>query len=95
MAFVQQVPRAFTRQNVEGLRPSQVGVYGLFNQGGWVYVGKGDIRERLLAHLTGDNPTLLRYQPTHWVDEVTPGDPSVRERHLILELQPACNQRVG
>ena len=95
MPFVQQTPRAFTRGSVEALNPNQVGVYGLYKPGSWVYIGKGDIRQRLLDHLNGGNPCITRLQPTHWVDEVTPGDPSARERQLIAELQPLCNQRVG
>ena len=95
MSFVQQTPRPFTRQNVESLRAGQIGVYGLFRQNCWVYIGKGNIRERLLAHLNGDNPSIMQQAPTHWVDEVTPGDPSVRERELILTLQPRCNLRLG
>jgi hypothetical protein len=56
MPFVQQTPRIFNRENVEALNPNQLGVYGLFKQGKWIHVGKGDIRQRLLAHLNGDNP---------------------------------------
>jgi len=95
MSFVQQTPRSFARQDIETLTPGQVGVYGLFRQNQWVYVGKGDLRERLLAHLNGDNPCISRQVPTQWVGEVTPADPSARERQLILELQPSCNLRVG
>lgn len=72
-----------------------MGCYGLYGGSqGWVYVGKGDIRERLLRHVNGDNPCITRHQPTHWVDEVT-SDHDRRERELILELKPTCNQRVG
>jgi len=95
MPFVQQTPQAFTRRHVEALHPNQVGVYGLFVAGSWVYIGKGDIRQRLLDHLNGDNPCIIRLQPTHWVAEVIAGDPSARERQLIAELQPPCNHRVG
>ncbi len=96
MAFVQQAPRLFTKQNIEAITPNQYGVYGIFSQNRWIYVGKGDIRTRLLSHLNGDNPLILRAGPTHWVDEVC-ADPqmSVREKQLILELQPVCNQKVG
>ena len=96
MPFIQQTPRAFTKQNVEALNPNQNGVYGIFNQSRWVYVGKGDIRARLLAHLNGDNPLILQDGPTHWVDEVCV-DPhmSARERQLIIECGPSCNQRLG
>lgn len=95
MAFPQQTPRAYTKANVEALNENQTGVYGLFKQGAWVYVGKGDIRQRLLDHLNGDNPCITRQAPTHWVDELTPGDPSARERQLIIELDPVCNKKAG
>ena len=78
------------------LNPNQNGVYGIFNQSRWIYVGKGDIRARLLAHLNGDNHLILQAGPTHWVDEVCV-DPhmSTRERQLIIECGPSCNQRLG
>ncbi|MCC6962538.1 MAG: GIY-YIG nuclease family protein [candidate division Zixibacteria bacterium] len=95
MPFLQQQPGLFARANIEALNSNQIGVYGLFRQGVWVYVGKGDIRQRLLDHLNGDNPCITRENPTHWVAEVTSGDPSIRERELITELQPVCNKRVG
>ena len=95
MAFTVQTPRLFTRANIEAITPGQSGVYGLFREDRWVYVGKGDIRARLLAHFNGDNPLITNAGPTHWVDEVVAGDPSLREKQLILELQPHCNQKVG
>jgi len=95
MPFSQQTPRLFTRQNIEALRPNQNGVYGLFKQGVWIYVGKGDIRQRLLDHLNGDNLLITLQQPTHWVDEIVQGDPSAREKQLIVELNPICNQKIG
>lgn len=95
MPFPQQQPRLFTRANVEALKPNQIGVYGLFKHEQWVYVGKGDIRQRLLDHLNGDNSLITRENPTHWVDEVNNGDPSAREKQLIAELCPSCNRRIG
>lgn len=95
MPFVPQTARAYTRENVLRLNPNQSGVYGLLKQGSWIYVGKGDIRQRLLDHLNGDNPCITRHAPTHWVAEVVAGDPSVREKQLIIELNPTCNQKVG
>jgi hypothetical protein len=94
MAFQQQQPRFFNRPNVEALRPNQFGVYGLFRKGQWVYVGKGDIRQRLLDHLNRDNPCITREQPTHWMDEVT-ANMDEREKQLISELDPICNRRIG
>lgn len=95
MPFIQQEPTWFNRQNIEALNPNQNGVYGLFKQGQWIYIGKGDIRSRLLAHLDGDNPCIAGAKPTHWVDEVISGEPSTREKQLIFELQPICNQKIG
>ena len=94
MPFTQQTSRAFTRDNIIALNPGQNGVYGLFRTNQWVYVGKGDIRQRLLDHLNGDNPCITRDGPTHWVSEVMP-NADEREKALIRELTPSCNQRVG
>ncbi len=96
MAFAEQTIRTFSRADVEALVPNQFGVYGIFRQGQWVYIGKGDIKRRLLAHLSGDNPAILAWQPTHWVGEIHL-DPqmSIREKQLIIELNPPCNKKVG
>jgi hypothetical protein len=83
--------RRFTRGNVESFPPDQLGVYGLFTRGRWIYVGSGDIRERLLGHLNGDNDCIAEHRPSDWVHEVTP-DYAEREKQLILELRPRCNE---
>ena len=95
MPFPNQTARAFTRANVEAITPGQMGCYGLFiNQGVWVYIGKGDIRKRLLDHLNGENLCIAMQGPTHWVDIVT-ADHERLEKSLILELSPTCNKKVG
>ncbi len=99
----------FGRDTIQLLHPGQIGVYGIFGAGGLgfgfpfgllggadcIYIGKGDIRDRLLRHVNGDIPEILRWGPTYWLAEVTPGDPSRREKELILEMLPRCNQRLG
>ena len=96
MSFVQQAPRVFSRQNIEALNPNQLGVYGIFREGQWIYVGKGDIKTRLLAHLNGDKACILNQMPTHWVDELrSEPEMSNREKQLILEHRPVCNEKVG
>ncbi len=95
MPFIQQDPRQFTRWSVEALTPNQHGIYGLYNTTAWLYVGRGDIRQRLLDHLNGDNPCITRQRPTHFVAEVIAGDASQREKQLIEELGSFCNRRVG
>ncbi|MGE5483449.1 MAG: hypothetical protein ACM3X4_00335 [Ignavibacteriales bacterium] len=94
MPFIAQTPGVFTQAGVSVLKPNQYGVYGLFKQGVWVYVGKGDIRQRLLDHLNGDNPCITKNAPTHYVAEVT-RNADTREKELIVELQPVCNLRIG
>ena len=94
MPFPEQTPRAFSRVDIEALRPDQMGVYGLFKKNQWIYVGSGDVRDRLLAHFDGDNTCISREQPDEWVGEVT-ANYVQREKDLILELSPVCNQRVG
>lgn len=95
MPFVEQVPRLYSPVDVQSLNLNQNGVYGLFKSGLWIYIGKGDIRKRLLDHLNGDNPLITKFGPTHWVGEVITGDPSLREKQLIIECQPICNKRIG
>ena len=94
MPFPEQTPKPFTRARIEALSPNHMGVYGLFKTNQWIYLGRGDIRDRLLAHFNGDNSCITSEQPTHWVDVVTSNHAQM-ERELILELNPACNKRVG
>ena len=70
MPFPDQKPRAFTRENILAIQaePKQVGVYGIFRQNAWIYVGSGIIRDELLRDHAGENPLIARQQPTHWVD---------------------------
>jgi hypothetical protein len=68
MPFPQQPPREFTREDIERIPPGQIGCYALFRGLECVYIGKGDIRERLLAHFDGDNDEcerqlILEYHP--------------------------------
>lgn len=94
MPFPQQNAMPFTRAGIEALAPNQNGCYGIFRQDLWIYAGKGDLRANLLAHLNGDNPDILKYNPTHFVTEVNT-NMDLREKQLIIELQPAANKRVG
>ena len=94
MPFPEQTTKNYTRQRIEQLSPNQSGVYGIYKTNHWIYIGSGYIRARLLAHYNGDNPCITREQPTHWVDVLTPNY-IAREKELIQEYSPACNQRVG
>jgi hypothetical protein len=94
MPFPQQQPRILSTINVEKLRPEQFGCYGLLKDGIVIYIGKGDIRLRLLSHLHGDNPCIAKHRPKQWIDVVTP-DFDNEEKLLLLEYDPQCNKVVG
>jgi hypothetical protein len=59
-----------------------------------IYIGKGDIRDRMLAHFDGDNACIARNRPTQWVSIIT-ANADATEKTLILEYTPTCNQKVG
>jgi hypothetical protein len=95
MPFPQQQARPFTREAVLRLNPGQNGCYGIYVANGhWVYVGSGDIRQRMLDHVGGDNACITGERPTHWVSIVT-DDYVAEEKRLILEHKPHCNKKVG
>jgi hypothetical protein len=94
MPFQNQTPRPFTQLDIQMLKPGQIGVYGIYRNGLWVYIGQGDIKNRLLDHVNGDNPTILLHKPTHWVAEITPY-PLTREKELIIECRPIANKKIG
>jgi hypothetical protein len=60
----------------------------IFRQTQCIYIGKGDIRRRLLDHLNDDNPCILKENPANIVDEVTI-DMDNREKELIKEYDPS------
>ena len=94
MAFPIQTGPAFIRANIEAITAGQMGCYGLYKTGEWIYVGEGDIRQRLLDHLNGDNTCITDAGPTHYVIEVT-ANHKAREIVLIAELKPLCNKKLG
>ncbi len=83
----------YTRASIMAIRADQMGVYGVFKGNIAVYIGSGNIGERLLAHLNGDNPCINNLKPDHWVSEIiTSSDPIARERAYIQEYKPLCNR---
>lgn len=94
MLFPQQQPRQFTRAGIEYLNPNQQGCYGIFRQGLWIYIGRGDLRQRLLDHFNGDNWRITQEGPTHYVT-VLSSDPVTLEKALIVAYNPIANRKVG
>lgn len=93
MPFPSQPPRPFTFKEVESLPAGVRGCYGLFNEEGCVYVGKGNLRARLLAHLKGgmseEAHCIRRHAPTWFLCEETENF-VVRHMGLVVEYQPFC-----
>lgn len=94
MTFKSLMARPFRLDQVQTVPPYVVGVYGLFNADACVYVGRGQIRDRLLSHLRGDNPAITLMRPDRFVIELTL-DYERRERELIFAYRPLVNQRIG
>ncbi len=92
MPFIDPTLRPFIRSEILGLNPGELGIYGLLRNKQWIYIGKGDIRIRLLSHLNGDNQSIKNQEPSHWVAEIT-GNYQNRELELIEEYQPLCNRK--
>lgn len=88
---------SFTRASILASAPAQSGVYAIYNPQSFIYFGEGqDIRARLLDHLNGDNPCILRHQPTGFVFETADAYLRVgRQDQLILQLGSLCNKRLG
>ena len=84
----------YTKDEAEDLEPNQNGVYGIYNKHELIYIGRGDIRERMLGHIGGDNLCINIHKPTGWVAVVT-GQMTSLEKELIEEYDPVCNERVG
>ncbi len=90
---------AFDRASILVSVPSQSGVYVIYVPGSttWVYVGEsGDMKSRLLQHWTETGTCIKGYSPLGFSLELWDADSRVaRQDHWILELNPACNHRLG
>ncbi|MGO9576649.1 MAG: hypothetical protein ACLPTQ_20260 [Terriglobales bacterium] len=97
MAFRNQNGYAFNRASVLANAPNASGVYGIYRQGVWIYVGQSkDIQARLMQYINGENACILRNQPTGFTYDLAPEwQLDALEQGLIVGLNPACNQRVG
>lgn len=80
---------------IEFKAPNSLGVYCLWDKEGKViFVGKGNIRERLLSHWNRENGTdaeIWNCGPVTFRFELIT-HPAEREAELIQELKPACIQ---
>jgi hypothetical protein len=91
MPFRNLVYRPFTVEDVEKLKKNQQGIYALFRGKTVIYIGRGDIRKCLLAHLRGNNACIDANKPDRWLGRLFEEDPSHRLKELIEEYSPICN----
>lgn len=77
--------------------PSGSGVYAIFREGLWIYIGEtDDIRNSLQAHINEADRCITRYQPTGFSFELcSAGERIQRYNDLISELSPPCNHVFG
>ncbi len=84
--------RTFDRATIEAHAPDGPGVYILFRGDKCVYLGRGNIREKLLRHVEGDVECIVRHKPTHWYCIKTTSDLPGLERLLAAEFKPLCSE---
>jgi hypothetical protein len=77
--------------------PNVSGVYAIFREGLWIYIGETDnIRSSLQAHINEADRCITRYRPTGFSFELWPaGERIQRYYDLISELSPPCNHVFG
>ncbi|HEY7404334.1 MAG TPA: GIY-YIG nuclease family protein [Candidatus Angelobacter sp.] len=88
----------FNRASIAANAPEASGVYALFNEGVWLYIGEAqNIKERLLQHLTNShNPDVTKANPQWFAYElVAPVFRVGRQNLLIASFCPTCNKRLG
>jgi excinuclease UvrABC nuclease subunit len=88
----------YTEPSITANAPAASGVYAIYRQGHWIYIGEsGSIRDRLLEHIRRqENQCIVQSNPTHFAYELVAAAYRVqRQNELIAELHPSCNQRFG
>ncbi len=95
MPFIAQSPHPYTREHIATVPDQDYGVYGIFSSTQCLYVGMGYIKDRMLAHINGDNPKINAGRPVYWYGEkgYTEAQAAARESQLIAELLPTCNEQ--
>lgn len=93
MPFENPVPRALTRQSIQGIAPGVPGIFGLSNSRQWVFIGPSDnIRDDLARLLDDPNSPPMAHSPTGFVFEACrPERQRERCERLIAEYSPVCN----
>jgi hypothetical protein len=96
MPFNAAAGHPFSEAGVATYAPCEPGIYGIYSNQQWIYVGESqDIEKSLYAHLhrqSEESYCILSRSPTHFVFDL--GDEmwgKTRVKGLVEELKPACN----
>jgi len=97
MPFSSSTGYSFTENGILAYAPRRSGVYGIYKNGQWIYIGESqDIEGRLFEHLraqSDQSACILGHSPTHFVCETCDAMTRVvREQALIREFSPICNR---
>ena len=86
---------AFTRSGILAHSEEESGVFGLFRDTHWIFIGYTDnVRGSLLALLT--RPEFQEEKPEGFIYEPWPEERCVRRRdQLVLEYYPSLNLKVS
>jgi len=77
---------SFTREGIEENAPSGGGVYVLFDQQRFIYVGESDdIRQSLIQHLAGDNAWIHAWAPPFFSFELHPASARVARQGALIQ----------
>ena len=92
---ISMVVSSFTEEAIkEHSDESDMGVYLILSypRNCWVYIGEGEIQDRLLRHLS--NETILEKDPSGWMAiRISDREArSKREKKLIQVLDPVVNR---
>ncbi len=85
---------SWSKSWIEFMAPNAQGVYWIRDkEGRTIFIGKGNVRERLLGHWNRTNPSadlaIWDHDPRSFRFELTK-HPARREAELIEELKPLC-----
>lgn len=96
MPFNTTAGHPFSEEGISTYAPPESGVYGIYNNTEWIYVGESqNIEKDLYAHLrSSSEPSycILSRSPAQFVFDL--GDEMWRKARrdgLVEELKPGCN----
>jgi excinuclease UvrABC nuclease subunit len=97
MGFNKSSGYVFSEAGIAAYAPRESGVYGIYKEGTWIYIGEArDIEARLYEHLRGESDQsarILRQRPTGFIFERCDARTrTTREAQLIAELTPISNR---